>query len=170
MRRSGLVGNGGSGGRVVHPAHAQQGAHLGSYVGSRHSLRRHDDGHILFHGIRPAQIADRTGCELDAGIVQTVREFWSIEEEKCTTVAGSSTLQVESGASSKTPGILGSLLKVFLKIKADLKYNEEVRREYRKKIRARSSEWMELLRRVSDEIISTMEGKARSLFLKIWTN
>ncbi len=114
---------------------------------------------LILMGEALLKIADRTGCELDAGIVQTVREFWSIEEEKCTTVAGSSTLQVESGASSKTPGILGSLLKVFLKIKADLKFNEENRNIYREKVAKRAGDWIFVLKGIADKITDTLEGK-----------
>ena len=51
------------------------------------------------------------------------------------------------------------LLDVFTKIKADLKYNEETRREYRKRISNRSSEWIDLLNHVADEISKKTGGK-----------
>ena len=60
--------------------------------------------------------------------------FWSMDVEKCRTVADVASIQVEGGASSETPGILGALLNIFLKIKADLKFNEENRNIYREKV------------------------------------
>ena len=114
-------------------------------------------------------IAEECGCKIKRDILEGIMDFWD-EAMEISLSKEEESVSVETGIGTETPGVFACILKVFAKIKADLKYNEEVRREYRKKIRARSSEWMELLRRVSDEIISTMEGKARSLFLKIWTN
>ena len=114
-------------------------------------------------------IAEECGCKIKRDILEGIMDFWD-EAMEISLSKEEESVSVETGIEAETPGVFACILKVFAKIKADLKYNEEVRREYRKKIRARSSEWMELLRRVSDEIISTMEGKARSLFLKIWTN
>ena len=49
---------------------------------------------------------------------------------------------LETGMAVETKGILAGILNVFAKIKADLKYNEETRKEYRRKISVRSSEWI----------------------------
>lgn len=69
------------------------------------------------------------------------------------------TASIETEMSVGTIGVLNNLLKLFAKIKADLKFNEETRREYRKKISIRSSEWIGLLSNVSKEIMKKTEGK-----------
>ncbi len=51
-------------------------------------------------------------------------------------------------------------MKLFAKINADLKFNEETRKEYRKKISNRSSEWVRLLGLVSEEIVRKTGGKS----------
>lgn len=65
----------------------------------------------------------------------------------------------ETGMSVETKGILLSLLNLFAKIKTDLKFNEETRKEYRRKISVRSSEWIGLLKHVANELTRKMEGK-----------
>ena len=54
---------------------------------------------------------------------------------------------------------LANILNIFSNIKTDLKFNEEIRKEYRKKISIRSSEWIRILGHVSDEIARQTDGK-----------
>ena len=61
--------------------------------------------------------------------------------------------------SIETGGILAGILNVFAKIKADLKLNEETRKEYRKKISIRSSEWIGILRQIAEKITGRTDGK-----------
>jgi len=49
-------------------------------------------------------------------------------------------------------------VKLFGKIKTDLKYNEETRKEYRQKISIRSSEWLRLLEIVSKKVSEKRNG------------
>lgn len=113
---------------------------------------------LILMGEALLKIADQIGCALDANTVQTVHDFWSTEQERCTTVADSAAIQVEGGASAETPGII-SLLKMFFKIKADLKFNEENRNVYREKVAKRASDWILALRSIADKITSQLEGK-----------
>ncbi|RKJ65320.1 hypothetical protein [Roseburia sp. 1XD42-69] len=55
--------------------------------------------------------------------------------------------------------IFAGILNIFAKIKTDLKYNEETRKEYRKRISVRSSEWIGILGCVAEEISKKKEGK-----------
>lgn len=104
------------------------------------------------------EIAEECGCAIRREILDGIMHFWdkgmeisvSKEEEAAS---------IESGMSAETPKIF-HILKIFTKIKADLKFNEEVRREYRKEISIRSSEWMELLRNIAKEIVKKTEGKS----------
>ena len=104
------------------------------------------------------KIAEESGCSIDMEILDDIMNFW---DEGVETVMSQEveTASLETGISAETPGILTKLLKLFAKIKADLKFNEEIRREYRKKISVRSSEWVRLLSHVSAEIAEKAEGK-----------
>lgn len=114
---------------------------------------------LILMGEALIKIADLTHCTLGSDIVQAVQAFWSVEQERCTTVADAATIQIESGASSKTPGILGSLLKMFFKIKADLKFNEENRNIYREKVKKRAGDWIFALKNIADQITDHLDGK-----------
>lgn len=111
------------------------------------------------------EIAKECGCEISKELLENIMNFWD-EGEKVTTSKEQETLLVESGMSVETPGILVKILNIFAKIKADLKFNEEVRKEYRKKISIHSSEWMKLLGSVSEEIMKGTEGKAPIIFFE----
>lgn len=104
------------------------------------------------------KIAEESGCGINMEILDDIMNFW---DEGVETVMSQEveTASLETGITAETPGILTKLLKLFAKIKADLKFNEEIRREYRKKISVRSSEWIRLLSHVSAEIAEKAEGK-----------
>ncbi|MCH5265968.1 MAG: ATP-binding protein [Lachnospiraceae bacterium] len=104
------------------------------------------------------QIAEECGCEIDTKILAEIADFWD-EGTMIATSVEQEAISVEAGMSGQTPKILGNLLSVFAKLKADLKYNEETRLEYRKQISKRSSEWMRLLGDVSEEIQRQSNGK-----------
>ncbi len=114
---------------------------------------------LILMGEALLKIADRTGCVLNAGIVRTVEDFWSIDLERCRTVAGEAAIQLEGSASSETPGMIGSLLKIFLKIKSDLKFNEENRDIYRGRVAKRASDWILTLKSIADKITEKLDGK-----------
>ena len=52
-----------------------------------------------------------------------------------------------------------ALLKIFVKIKADLKFNEENRTIYREKVAKRAGEWIWALKNVADKITEKLDGK-----------
>ena len=66
---------------------------------------------------------------------------------------------METGISIETKGIFANILNIFSEIKTDLKLNEEVRKEYHKKISIRFSEWIKILGHVSDEIARHENGR-----------
>ena len=104
------------------------------------------------------EIAKDCGCTVSKKILDAIRHFWDKRTETLV-LSREENKDIESGASAETPGIF-QVLNVFAKIKADLKLNEETRKEYRKEISIRSSEWMELLRNLSEEIVDKTGGKA----------
>lgn len=103
-------------------------------------------------------IAKECECTISKDILDAITHFWD-EGTETSVVKKEETADIEGGMSAETPGIF-NVLKIFAKIKADLKYNEEVRKEYRSRISIRSSEWMALLKDIAEEITGKTEGKA----------
>lgn len=104
------------------------------------------------------QIAEELECEIEEELLDSIMDFWQDGVE--TTVSQESEgILAEAGSSAETPGIFTRIFKVFAKIKMDLKYSEETRREYRRKISVRSSEWIGMLNRIAEEIAENAGGK-----------
>lgn len=94
-------------------------------------------------------IAKEYQCEMENEVLREIAEFWDgYTETRVTEDKVNDT--IETGIKAETPSIINGILKIFANVKADLKYNEEIRREYRKKISVRSSDWIRLLSQVSD--------------------
>ncbi len=104
------------------------------------------------------ELADESGCRMERGLLNDILHFWT-EGVEITTSKEVTEASLESGISAETPGILAKVLKLFAKMKTDLKFNEETRKEYRSKISIRSSEWIEMLSRVSELITKKLGGK-----------
>lgn len=104
------------------------------------------------------KIADESECVIEKDVLEEIASFWD-EGMEIRTSQKMEAASVEGGFSAGTPQVLKNILKVFVKIKADLKYNEETRKEYRKRISLRSSEWIRLLSLVSEEISRKSEGR-----------
>lgn len=104
------------------------------------------------------QIAEEIGCKIENEILEKIKNFWDegIETRTSQEVVSAS---AETGISVETKSILLNLLNLFAKIKTDLKFNEETRKEYRRKISVRSSEWIGLLKHVANELTTKLEGK-----------
>lgn len=104
------------------------------------------------------KIADECKCAIDDDILNDIMNFWGeIEEVHISTREHINSTEI--GASVGTPGIFQNILNIFADIKANLKFNEETRTEYRKEISRRSSEWIRLLSRVSEDITTKLDGK-----------
>lgn len=103
-------------------------------------------------------IAGECGCKIGKDILDNMISFWD-EGTETRTSQKQEAVAIEAGTSAETPGIFTNVLNIFARIKADLKFNEEIRKEYRKKISIRSREWIELLCHVSEEIKQQTGGK-----------
>lgn len=104
------------------------------------------------------EIAEETGCDIKNKVLDDIKNFWN----EGTEIMISQELEMaslETGMAVETKAILAGILNVFAKIKADLKYNEETRKEYRRKISVRSSEWIGILGSVAEEIAEKADGK-----------
>lgn len=116
----------------------------------------HSDLFILM-GEALLNIAKELECKIEKDTLKKIMHFWD-EGTECSEYKEAVENSVEAGIEAETPKIL-SILKTFIKIKADLKYNEETRVEYRRKINVRTSEWMAMLSLVSEEIVKKTGGK-----------
>ena len=103
------------------------------------------------------EIAEESQCRIGRKLLNDITHFWS---EGMETVISQEMEEssVQAGISAETPGVL-PLLKLFAKMKADLKFNEELRKEYRRKISVRSSEWIKMLGQVAAKISEKTEGR-----------
>lgn len=117
----------------------------------------HSDLFILM-GEALLQIAKETGCNISKNILENIRDFWH-EGTETITAQEIEAASMETGISIETKGIFANILNIFSEIKTDLKLNEEVRKEYHKKISIRFSEWIKILGHVSDEIARHENGR-----------
>ena len=78
------------------------------------------------------EIAKELNCKVDKNILEKIKNFW-VEGEEILSSQNLAATSIEGGISAEPSGIL-SVLNIFARIKADLKYNEETRKEYRRKI------------------------------------
>lgn len=104
------------------------------------------------------EIADSLGCKIKKSILNDMIHFWSECTETVTALEAGS-VELEAGITAKSSGIFTDILNIFAKIKTDLKFNEETRKEYRRKISNHSSEWIRILGCISEEIARESDGK-----------
>lgn len=104
------------------------------------------------------EIAEESGCYIRNKLLYEINEFWDEKAETFTSV-DTGEMGLETGITAETPKILKNVLSLFAKMKVDLKYNEETRKEYRRKISTKSSEWIALLSQVAREIEEKNEGR-----------
>lgn len=116
----------------------------------------HTDLMILM-GEALIEIADNINCRLNKDIINQVNSFWDTSIEKVVTIDKSNSTSAEAGIQAGNP--LFSILNLFANFKADLKFNEENREVHRTKIRQRSSEWLLMLRKISNIISEKLSGK-----------
>ena len=103
------------------------------------------------------ELAEESECSLGSGLLHGILDFW--DESTETTIlqeVGETSVQTEAAAG--TPKIM-AVLQLFAKMKADLKFNEEMRKEYHKKTGNIFSKWVQILGDISDEIAKQAAGK-----------
>lgn len=117
----------------------------------------HSDLFILM-GEALLEIAEESDCEIGQNLLENIEEFW---------MEGTETLVIQeaqddilgTGTAVETKGIFAGILNIFAQIKTELRFNEETRKEYRRRISVRSSEWIRILGQVSEAITDKTDGK-----------
>ena len=104
------------------------------------------------------EIAKESGCYLKNGILEKIAYFW-VDGTETYISQDLAECAIETGVGVETTGILVKVLDLFARLKTDLKFNEETRKEYRKKISVKSSEWINLLSQISEQIVKKTGGK-----------
>ena len=120
---------------------------------------------FILMGEELLRIAQTCGCQIDQELLRSIDIFWR-QASEITVCQETAAASAEVGMDANTPGLMEKMLKLFVKLKADLKYNEETRKEYRKIIGVRSSEWISLLRRIADSIAEKSEGRRPIIILE----
>lgn len=108
---------------------------------------------LILMGDSLLRMAEEEELHLEEKLVQQIQEFWrgETEEEKIRLQKAGVDLDVGTG--------LPSFLRFLnLSVKGSLKFGDSIKTTYREKIEKRSSEWIQLLRRVIDQITISCEG------------
>ncbi len=117
----------------------------------------HSDLFILM-GEALLEIAEEAECKIGQNLLDNIAQFW---------MEGTETLALQearddilgAGTAVETKGIFAGILNIFAQIKTELRFNEETRKEYRRRISVRSSEWIRILGQVSEAITDKTEGR-----------
>ncbi len=104
------------------------------------------------------QIAEESECRIGNAVLEKIKNFW-VDGTETRIAQETAAISAEAGITAENKGILAGILNLFVKIKTDLKFNEETRKEYRQKISVRSSEWIGILGHIADEIAKKTGGK-----------
>jgi GTPase SAR1 family protein len=109
-------------------------------------------------------IANDIHCDLDKNRLNSINDFWKDIEIVSTEVKATSE-SMEVGAGLSTPKFLNGFVDLFLKIKGELKYNDENRKTIREKVERRLSTWIGYIEYVADAIsVNSREHKPVIIF------
>lgn len=117
----------------------------------------HSDLFILM-GEALLEIAEESDCKIEQGLLENIEEFW-LEGTETLVIQEAQDDILGTGTAVETKGIFAGILNIFAQIKTELRFNEETRKEYRRRISVRSSEWIRILGQVSDAITDKLGGK-----------
>lgn len=114
---------------------------------------------LILLGETLLKIAEEIHCKLDSKLRKSIAHFWNTEITKTTTIEHSKGLSAEGGAGVEAPAPLSVLLSLFAKIKGDLKYSEEKRTEYKTRLSAHISEWIQMINLIADQVTEKLDAK-----------
>ncbi|MBQ9347225.1 MAG: hypothetical protein IJT94_07805, partial [Oscillibacter sp.] len=97
------------------------------------------------------RMAEELGVDVTEDTLRTIRSFW---KEGVQTIIEDQEFSAETGAGVKaaSPKLIKKFLDLFVEIKGNVKYNRSARVQYEEKITQRFSEWLTVIRRLSDGI------------------
>ncbi len=117
----------------------------------------HSDLFILM-GEALLEIAEESDCKIGQDLLENIERFWLEGTETLVSQEAQDDI-LGAGTAVETKGIFAGILNIFAHIKTELRYNEETRKEYRRRISVRSSEWIRILGQVSEAITDKTGGR-----------
>lgn len=113
---------------------------------------------LILMGDALLSMAGRLRCKISNSLASTIREFWA-EGETIRVYGDEGTLEAEAGVEANTPAILAKLLKLSWRVKSTLKFNEENKTTFRKRIDQRLTEWTSAMNELADIIAEKCDYK-----------
>ena len=95
-------------------------------------------------------LADEYGVTVRPRALETIRDFWD-EGTETRTLSDEKGVETQGGFEASAP-LLKAVLKAFVNVKGNLKYNDEVRTKYERKLTGNFREWQSALNQISDDI------------------
>ncbi len=117
----------------------------------------HSDLFILM-GEALLEIAEESDCEIRQELLKNIERFWLEGTETLVSQEAQDDI-LGAGTAVETKRIFAGILDIFAQIKTELRYNEETRKEYRRRISVRSSAWIRILGQVSEAITDKTGGR-----------
>lgn len=117
----------------------------------------HSDLFILM-GEALLEIAEESDCEIRQELLKNIERFWLEGTETLVSQEAQDDI-LGAGTAVETKSIFAGILDIFAQIKTELRYNEETRKEYRRRISVRSSAWIRILGQVSEAITDKTGGR-----------
>ncbi len=116
------------------------------------------------------EIAKKIECNISKKILERLQNFWyelEVEEEKIYSKERGASLGIdgELGAEFSIP-IISSVIKLFGKAQAEIKYSNEKREKIRHKLEQNADDWINIIKVISDSISIKLNGKYPVIILE----
>ncbi|MGX8699094.1 MAG: hypothetical protein ACSW8F_04090, partial [bacterium] len=106
---------------------------------------------LILMGDELIRLAQEVGCRLDGDTAERFLHFWDEKTEMGGTTKDFS-FEEEIGAEVSTPEIFSKVLSFFARLKSGVKYSQEIRTEYKRKLDKRLGDWTAMLNALADQI------------------
>ncbi len=100
-------------------------------------------------------IAKEKGAPVRKKTLNLIKSFWT-EGEKEHEITEEADADAGFKAEIAAPDLIQSVLKLLVKVKGDVKYNEKLRTVYKEKLTGRFTDWQRVIRQLSDDITATV--------------
>lgn len=112
---------------------------------------------LILMGDALQSIAQEQGCHVGEELRRTLAEFWDDTDVQTTRKIGASA-EVTASIGAETPTLL-EIIKMSLRAKSSLRFNEERRTVIRERVSNRLSDWTAAVNELADLITEKMEGR-----------
>lgn len=113
---------------------------------------------LILIGEALLSIAEEHNWVIEEELLSQISAFWD-QTSQVTVQVDDTSASLETGVLASTPKLLTGLIQLFANMKTELKYNEETRKEFRKRVSVRSSQWMGLIIQLVGQIMEQSGGR-----------